>query len=125
MVKKGFMKTMEIVFAIVLTTLFLMMVIPDNRLNQKSVSEPRLIKLESNQNFRDFIGSNEGCFNSSNTLLDAIIRNYLSMEYDFIFCINDRTTYLPNKDVITDTMFYAGNISELNYKTIRLYMWIR
>ncbi len=132
MVKKAFMKTVEIMLVIVITTIFMLVIIPQGSTNIIKEREPYLIYLQELPEFRNFVSNNDGCFDSgeSNTV-DNLIRRYLPDEYYYTLCLNARmqsSNYLfnygtPQKEVHVDTLLFAGNYTNINIKTVRLYYW--
>jgi len=126
MVKKGFMKTMEILLVIVLTTIFVLTVIPRSSENKRDEQKFYLNTLEKNEEFRDFLINNNNCFNSTEDIVSVeLLRGYVPLEYDFKLCIDDIPTDSPSKDVIVDTLFFSGNMTDVDTKIIRLYYWVK
>ena len=126
--KKGFMKTLEMLLVIILTAMFLTIVLPRNNINDKTQNSFYLINLAQIDSFRDFVINSESCFNSSTNVSDIGIvnlKNYLGEEFDFVFCINTLPLSLPEKTIYLDTLFFSGNVSNPNYKTLRLYYWYK
>lgn len=119
MVKKAFMKTVEILIVVIVTTLF-MTVVLSREPEQKSIkAEAFLINIENNPAFRAFVSQNNGCHNSPIN----IMQDYVPSGYDYMLCINAKPANLPEQDVFVDMLFYAGNITNINYKIVRLYYW--
>ncbi len=121
--KKGFMKTIEILLVIVLSTIFLLVILPKHQQITETKSTPYLIYLEKDPGFRDFIISSNECYNSSSAEASSFIEKYLPQELDFILCSGTKATNLPEKNVFVDSLFFSGNISDVEYKTVRLYYW--
>ena len=123
--KKAFMKTIEILLVIILSTLFLLVVLPKQQQTTETKSKAYLIYLEKDADFRNFIISNTACYNSSSVEASRFIRRYLPDDLDFILCSGTKATDLPEKNVFVDSLFFSGNISNIEYKTIRLYYWVK
>src|SRR3989344_7066747 len=124
--KKAYIKTVEIIIAIVLTTIFILVILPKGAERFGTERPTYLTKPESHPDFRSFAAANSGCFNSSQSpILTSLIERYLPRQYDYTLCIGTRATSLPDKDIQIDSVFFAGNISQTNFRTIRLYYWTR
>ncbi|MBN2368800.1 hypothetical protein JXC34_07290 [Candidatus Woesearchaeota archaeon] len=124
MQKKAFMKTVEILMAIVITTIFLLVIIPKQSTLSRQASEAYLVNLMDDENFRVFVTGNTACFNStSGQQINAMIARYLPNQYDYIVCSGARVTELPERNVFVDTLLIAGNITSIQPKVVRLYYW--
>lgn len=118
------MKTMEILLAIVLSTIFLLAIIPKFSSNPLSERKTYLIYLEDDPGFRDFAAAGQGCFLSGTDVeLDAMIRRYVPAKENFAFCIDNFPESLPDARVFADTLFLAGNLTEVRFIKVRLYYW--
>jgi hypothetical protein len=126
MKKKAFMKTVEILLVIIITSIFMIIIFPKQSSTQVIRQDSYLINMEKDIGFRDFIILNKGCFNSSSGLIiNNIIERYLPKEYDYIFCSDDKASQVPLKKITIDSLFIAGNITSINFKTVRLYYWTK
>jgi len=124
MVKKAFIRTLEILIVIIVTTIFLLVIIPKQAINTEDKVQLYLINLEKNADFRSFVSQNTGCYNSSTSfIINTLIEEYLPSNYDYLICSDAKATELPETRVVVDTLFFAGNITSVNYKTVRLYYW--
>ena len=123
--KKAFMKTIEIMLVIILSTIFLLVILPKQQQITETKSTPYLIYLEKDAEFRDFIISSNECYNSSSAEASSYVEKYLPQELDYILCSGTKSTNLPEKNVFVDSLFFAGNISNVEYKIIRLYYWAK
>lgn len=121
--KKAFMKTLEMLFVVVLSSIFLLAIVPQAANAPVTGRISYLVKLEKDENFRSFVNSNPGCFNSTNTLVDSLMQRYAQKKFDYVLCSGERASNLPSKTVYLDTLFFAGNITDTNYRIIRLYYW--
>lgn len=123
--KKAFMKTIEAMLAVILTGVFVLYLIP--QFTGTEVSEQSMVilnNLEKTPNFRNFVISTTGCFNSSNVTVREFITSYLPEEYSYLLCISGIPDNLPDEKVFLDTAFFSGNISFYSPRTVRLYYWI-
>ena len=125
MVKQGFMKTLEILLVVILTTFFMLVIIP-NKTEIINVDKPNyLINLENDESFRSYISfSNNICYNSSqdNYATNAIDR-YLPKVYDYWLCVEIIPGALPPTDVTIDSLVMVGNYSKPKFKIVRLFYW--
>lgn len=125
MVKTAYMKTIEMLFVIVISTIFLIVILPrQESLNRAELKEV-IINLEHNDYFRNFVSDNTGCFNSTNQTVSNLIRTYLSDVYDYTLCIGVFPSSVPNKDIFVESLFFSGNYTETQNKIIRLYYWVK
>ncbi len=127
MVKKGYMKTMEALLAIIITALFIVLLIP--KMDTSKTREERLQildKLEKDDEFRiNIINSENECYNkSSNNILSAKMDNYLLDEYNFRLCINSKALNLSEQKTYVDSVYILGNMTNYSNKIVRLYYWI-
>ena len=124
MVKKAYMKTIEILLVVVLTTVFLVLIIPGQESLTRSKHPSYLINLETNDDFRNFVTNNNACFNSTpaNTAT-GLIERYLPLEFDYTLCTGLKIESVPQKEVFIDSIVIIGNHTHTNFKTIRLYYW--
>jgi hypothetical protein len=123
MVKKAFVKTLEIFLVIIFTSIFLMILLQRQFSSSTLENERYLIELEKDPEFRDYLSQSTGCFNSS-TSSSGYIRQYLPSKFDYTLCINTEPEELPRKDVYLDSLFFTGNITSIQSKKIRLYYWV-
>ncbi len=127
MVKKGYMKTMEALLAIIITALFLVLLIPrGDTSGGRGVRIQVLKNLEKDDNFRiNVINSDNRCYNkSSNNILSAKIDNYLLNEYNFRLCINSKALNLTEQKTYVDSIYILGNMTNYSNKIVRLYYWV-
>ncbi|MBU0758194.1 MAG: hypothetical protein KKF44_09055 [Nanoarchaeota archaeon] len=124
--KKAYLKTVEVMIAIVFAFTFLLYFLPKFAGVQNVEKSENVLKhLEHDNVFRDFVISNTGCINKTdNSSVISQIEEYLPDVYDYRFCINDRIYDLPPKKVLIDTVFIAGNLSDYSPSVVRLYYWI-
>jgi len=124
MVKKAYLKSIEMLIVIVLTLVFLVVVIPRQESLDIGQKKNILINLQDSEVFRDFVINNNGCFNSTPTnSVTLLINQYIPQEYDYKVCTGPKARTLPEKTVYIDSLMFAGNLSNTEFKTIRLYYW--
>jgi hypothetical protein len=124
--KKAFVKTLEALLAIIITSIFMLGVFPKQQANLAFEEVSYLAKLEKNSDFRIFAGGNDGCFNSTpKASINVLIESYLPARYDYIFCSNAKAQQVPQGKLYADTLFFTGNITQTNYKILRLYYWVK
>lgn len=122
---KAYMKTIEMLLVIVVSTMFLLVIIPkQNSLNRAELKEV-LINLEDNPQFRSFSSENTGCYNSTNQTISELIESYLAFAYDYNLCIGVLPDSVPDKDIFVESLLFVGNHTEVQNKIIRLYYWVK
>ncbi len=121
--KKAFMKTIEIMLVIVFTTIFLLALLQNQFSTPVNEKAEYLIELEKDSGFRNYVLQNTGCFNST-TSSSGYIRRYLPSRLDYNLCIGTKPTELPVIDVYVNNMYFSGNLTSVQTKTIILYYWI-
>ncbi|MFH2020111.1 MAG: hypothetical protein ABIJ34_01775 [archaeon] len=124
MVKKAFIKTLEILFVIIISVFFLVAVIPRQYANFEKGRTSYLLKMENDEEFRTFVTANNVCFNSSqDNVATRLTSRYLPGIYSYIICTGPSVSSLPPQDISVDTLFFAGNYSSTNFKILKLYYW--
>lgn len=122
--KKGFLRTTESILAIAISFVFLIAFLPTNSVTQSSVgSEDILIPLRTNAAFRAcVIAKNIACINST---LDARVENIFSFNFNLSTDPNVEITGLPDKQIVANSLFVAGNITQNQTIILRLFYWPR
>jgi hypothetical protein len=124
MVKKAFIKTVEVLLAVILTAIIMLVVIPKhNSINRER--QEYLSSLVHDGEFRAFASAQSICTNSTDIETERYVRRYLPKEYDYYFCRGAFPNELPNRNVYLDSIFFAGNYTVLNFKTLRLYYFAK
>ncbi len=126
--KKAYMKTLEVLFAIIVTTLFIVILIPGRDISEQD--EEKLFVMDTminNPLFRQgVINLADGCYDSSNpNILTNALDKAIPEVYIYNVCINTRKTDFPEKRVIVETGFITGNMTDFFHKEIWLYYWIK
>ena len=122
MVKQGFLRTLEVVIAIAITFIFLTVFIPTNNLAKVRLQNLDLLStFDNDEPFRYCVlTENVSCVNST-------LSPYLQL-YDYTFNISasvNAHTSLPEKRIMAESAFIAGNSSLYSPRIIRLYYWSR
>jgi hypothetical protein len=125
MAKKAFLKTFEVLIAVVLTLIFIILLVPKENISEPTGNKIEIMnQLEKYPEFRQEVIENNGCFNrTSNNVISNTIDSYISSRYDFYLCIDYTAENLPNKRVYVDSVFITGNITSYQHKIVRLYYW--
>ncbi|MEM3374085.1 MAG: hypothetical protein QXE31_02575 [Candidatus Woesearchaeota archaeon] len=110
--KKAFIKTVEILLVIIITTILSISLIQrQERISSYDLDKNYLINIEKNKEFRQFVIENNGCYASKN--LSFITKPNILICIDTIN--NDfNAQYL-------ETIFFTGNETTISYKRIYLY----
>jgi len=126
MVKKAFMKTFEVLIAIVLTLIFVILMVPKENTSELKGEGIKIMNLM--EKYPDFISEtieNDGCFNrTSSNKLANLTEEYISGSYSYYICVDSAATNLPNKRIYVDSVFMTGNITNYQHKIVRLYYWV-
>jgi len=124
MVKKAYMKTIEMLLVMVVSTIFLLVILPKQNYRDNMQKESYLIHLEKDETFRDFITDNTACYNSTpKNTITVLVDRHVPKEFDYTICIDKTPTILPKKDIFIDSLVIAGNYSQTDFKIVRLYYW--
>jgi hypothetical protein len=128
--KKAFLKTAEVLIAIVVGATFLIYIFPASPAAKAEPALGLLKILESNNEFRELVLLNKSlCIDC-----DAAVRKYLPdrFKYSYQFDMLDISELgkmpddLPgNKRVYVESLFIAGNSTEYSPRVIKLYYWSR
>jgi len=122
MVKQAFMKTVEILLVIVITSIFMFVIASKEQTRAEPEIGSVLAHLIDNSEFRNFVSENTGCFNSS---FNPMIAGYMKRNMDYMLCIQAVPENLPLKEVNVESQFLVGNYTNIEYKIIRLYKWYK
>jgi len=127
--KKAFLKTAEVLLAVVIGATFLIYVFPSSLTRAEQEPLAILSNLEYNDEFRHDLMLNKSCIDA-----DAEIRKYLParFKYSYEFSIlniselNKVPEDLPeDRRIYVESVFVAGNNSEYDPKVLKLYYWSR
>lgn len=123
--KKGYMRTLEVMLAFILTFSFMMLVINQPVFLQKDTSEEDILKnLVLDTDFRngvfDIVGN---CVDQDSGFLVANLTALALEDHSFYIC-NDAKPTLPKKNVYVDSAVITGNITALlDEPYVKLYYW--
>lgn len=130
--KKGYIRTVEAIIAIVIILIVIFTLIPKKI--EKSAKVPSIV--EASQNFilkemtvnetiRECIVNNTECENS--TIFKSIIEKNVPAGYEVAYKICDTSNCVTNtsidKDVFVNDIFIASTLETQNPKIVRLWTW--
>ncbi len=124
--KKGYLRTLEVSFAILLTISVLVFVFSRPQLaTQEDIPQPNVLSnLEFNSEFRGCVlQNNESCTTSFiNNSLPALYRGSFIVAVDED--VNFIPTDLPEKRIHTDSLILSGNIENYSPAVVKLFYWV-
>ncbi|PIN69938.1 hypothetical protein COV93_03490 [Candidatus Woesearchaeota archaeon CG11_big_fil_rev_8_21_14_0_20_43_8] len=118
--KKGFVKTIEVIIAIVMSFVFLVLILPTE--TQKSYQESLQIlpSFADDDEFRNcVIGLNDGCISQ---FIDPLMPPYLGYEI-LITTDPDEMINIADRQVQVETHIFAGNITTFSPTVLKLFYW--
>ena len=119
--RKAYLRTIEVMIAILVTFLFVYYVFPKSQTPQESENLGILNVLEKSPDFRNCVIIPD--YNCT----ESYLRSYMPKNYDFVFDISENPgvvrANLPEKNINTETVYIAGNISAYAPKIVSLYYW--
>lgn len=121
---KAYMKTIEMLLVIVVSTMFLLVIIPKQASLSRAELKEVLINLEDNSQFRLYASQNTGCYNSTNQTVSDLIESYLPSVYDYNLCIGILPSSVPDRNIFVESLLFVGNHTEVQNKILRLYYWV-
>ncbi len=125
--KRGFVKTIEVIFAIVITFIFLVYVVPDRFISRpKEQTFDYLAPLEMNPQFREeVLNRAEGCYTDDNTTMTLLVDEMVPQAFNYTLCVSEDPFYLgeelPSAKVSANS-FVISNSSET--RVVRLFYWV-
>ncbi|MBT4351322.1 hypothetical protein HOD20_02215 [archaeon] len=126
MKKKSYLKTIEVVLAAIITTIFMLYIMPQFTGSENREKNLLVLKdIKTDDSFRGYVLANEGCtYSNENTAINTVIENYLPYAYDYVVCINDKYQDFEGERLFVDTYYMSANLTVFRPKTVRLYYWI-
>lgn len=119
--KKGYLRTLEVLIAFVITFSFLAITMTSPIITKNDKQENVLSKLAFDVEFREEVIKLQGCEEKSdNTKITNITSTVLN--YNFVICKNKKPE-LPLKNVYVDSVYITGNVTNINLDPIKLYYW--
>ncbi|PLW80149.1 hypothetical protein C0585_04505 [Candidatus Woesearchaeota archaeon] len=121
---KGYLRTLEVMIAFVMTFAFLVILLNNPLTNSNEQPSSVLENLVLDDEFRnELIDVQNWCrYSNESTLLVNMTKERIG-DYEFALCMNKKPE-LPRKTVIVDSAYVTGNITEqYDYKILRLYYW--
>ena len=120
--KNGFMKTVEVFIAVMITFTFLLVFLPSNVSVVEDQSLFRLQNLERNDKFRNCVLQRD--YSCINTTIDVIFESRYN--YDYLIYTRTESEKTFNETTIrTYSWFYAGNQTSYDPTVFKLYYWDR
>ncbi len=120
--KKGILRTLEVVFAIMISFIFLLYVMPQQTFKQEE--KPSIIPyLLNDYEFRNAVSSNN--ITKMNERISQRM-NILYPDYNFTVSISSDPNYILNlnhKTVYSESLFIIGNITSERNHVVRIYYW--
>ena len=118
--KTGFVKTIEVLIAIIMSFIFLVIIMPADSLVTSTATLGVLLPYEGNNQFRNcVIAGNDGCVSG---FLSSDIPAH--MEYEVLITEDpNENLELPQKRISVETLYIAGNITNSSSKIVKLFYW--
>ena len=119
---KGFIHTLEVVGAMVITFLFVVYILPIYSTAENTQGSLGIMEnLKDNEAFRNcVIIKNEDCVRDS-------IRQELPQTYNFTMVMSDdinaKAESLPEKRVVGESAYFAGSVQKKMGRIVRIYYW--
>lgn len=123
--KKGYLRILESMFALVITFSFILYIMPSDEIELKDKSGKYLLSLINNNDFRINAMNLTVCEEKGNNeTIVNILTNSMLPTYNFIVCGGSENPTLPRKKVFAESIYLTGNITDFTMKKIiRLYYW--
>ena len=122
--KKAYMRTLEVILAMVLTFAFVLYIMPAPDNTASDASDGILIGLIESGSFRESAGNMTGCaYKSDNTTLTRILDGTLPEHVNYAICPKGSLPSLPRKKVKAESVYLTGNITAYDARIVRLYYW--
>lgn len=116
--KKAFLRTVEVMIAIVLALLFLTFML-QQKVPSKDKKNLDLSALMDDDAFR-------ACaLADNNTCMREIVQSKIPRGYEF--AVNDSIYYTPEtrSDIYTESFLISGTLASLDVKEVRVYYWVK
>lgn len=122
--KQGFLRTAESLLAIAITLLFLSFVLPSITTTPNTDREQDVLHaLRTDDDFRSCVLQKDvACINAT---IDERLDNRFSFMFNISEDPNTEITDLPDKDIVVNSLFVAGNMSTDTSLVLRLFYWPR
>lgn len=122
--KKGYMRTLEVMLALVLTFAFVLYILPAPDSTVEKGVDAVLLSFIDDQSFRAEAFNITSCINKGDaTALNSLLDNSLPQGINYAICPEGTLPTLPRKKVNAQSIYFAGNITNSTNKIIRLYYW--
>ncbi len=126
--KKGYMKTLEAIIAIIILISFLLALLPEKEPQPKIPQDIRLLQTTIMNNIQNDEFSRQCILNDLPCVNDSISSIFPStLKYTFTICDinidNCVATGLPDKSVYVSDLVVSSTLSNPNTRLFRLYIW--
>ena len=122
--KKGYIKTIEAMLAVVLTFAVISFILPTNNSNDDSSAKKLLFNLAESDGFRENALNMTTCVNKGDNIsLNIMIDEVLSDNLNYVLCPQGKKPELPRKKVNAESYYLVPKYSNESSKIIRLYYW--
>ncbi len=120
--KKGFMKTVEVFIAILVTFTFILAVLPKQVPDINDQSIFRLKNIDEDDTFRNCVlRDDSACIN---TTLDELLEGRFLYEYEIYESGKVSHLVVDENEVRTYSWFYAGNYTLYQPTIFKLFYWV-
>jgi len=129
MVKKGFLKTLEVFLAVTSVLIFVMFVNSNNIYSNSDVEYSILSNLAKDDSFREnlYLISNVCYSKYENHSTIDVIKQIMPDYLNYTFCVYDETDFridtLPSKKILVDSYYFSSNDYIYSPKIARLFYW--
>lgn len=122
--KKAYLKTIEVVLAMVLTFSVILYIMPITENTPDQDTKDILLSISQNEEFRQSALSLDTCaYKQANVSITNILDERLRPYLNYSICAQGNIPVLPRKTVNVESLYLMGNITLKNNKIIRLYYW--
>lgn len=126
--KKGFIKTIEAIVAVLLLYIFITAILIQNKPKQASV--PLDVKLTQESVLKEVSNSNyyRNCvLRNDKNCVDSLMRKTIGDQYNYTFSLCTATQcslpITPAKDVYYNSIIIASNFTDYQTTSVNLYIW--
>lgn len=132
--KKGFMKTVEVFIAAMITFTFVLIILPPNYDYRNDLSDSLLDNIEDDEDFRrcviEVMEQDKRCMSSD--CIKKIIRNSLYGDYNYTCVLFDNPTdgpepvfpeSLADREIFSHSIVFSGNTTYHDPHVFKLFYW--
>lgn len=122
--KKAYLKTLEVVIAMVFTFAFVLYLMPNTQNTLEEDAKDILITLIQNEEFKTYAVNISSCvYKNQNTSINSILDVELKSYLNYSICPKGVLPVTPRKHVNVESLYLTGNITAQQNKVIKLYYW--